>query len=107
MPRKNPRSTHVSSNLHGGLVERANIVQALCEKRKLGKSPKPVSFAHEYNVREALEDSDLPDDVLHQLTDYQNGNQVLAKRVMNRLEASSLNERLKGTGFGWNIKTGY
>lgn len=56
---------------------------------------------------QAMETSDAPHEVRHQFTDYRNDNEALASRVMTRHKAACLNARLKGTGFGWNVKTGY
>jgi len=48
-----------------------------------------------------------PIEVLHLLIDYRAGNEVLAKKIMDRRKAFNLNFRLRSTGLAWAVKTGH
>lgn len=48
-----------------------------------------------------------PVEVMYLLMDYQNRNEVLARKVMSRYKANILNKRMEGTGMGWNQRGGY
>lgn len=95
------------SQTHSIVAAYRNHVKARLEQRK-GRNGAAASNHLKYEAnKRGMVDSDAPHEVRHQLTDYRGENRVLAFRIMTRLEAHGLNERLKGTGFGWAVKTGY
>jgi len=92
-----------------------NRFKAFREKKALGRPPefqktedrlKTEACRKSVNTNE-MKDGEHPVEVSHQLTDYRNGNEVLATKKMDRLYAYGLNYRLNGTGFAWAVKTGY
>ena len=92
-----------------------NRFKAFREKKALGRLPefqsnKELGGAEltrlTVNTNE-MAGSEAPVEVSHQLTDYRNGNEVLATKRMNRSKAAGLNARLRDTGFAWAVKTGY
>lgn len=92
-----------------------NRFKAFREKKALGCAPdfqplhdlKATEDSRKLLNTNEMADGEHPVEVSHQLTDYRNGNEVLATKKMNRRKAASLNYRLNGTGFAWAVKTGY
>ena len=92
-----------------------NRFKAFREKKSLGRLPEFQTASDlrsiekkrlTVNTDEMLHSS-APVEVNHQLTDYRNGNEVLATKKMDQLKAARLNARLRDTGFAWAVKTGY
>jgi len=54
-----------------------------------------------------LSTADVPGEVVHLLIDYRNKNEVLARKTMSRKKAFDLNHRMRNSGLGWSVKTGY
>lgn len=81
-------------------------VKTRLEEENIPFGDKAVAAEHRARVGEHLA-SGKPLDGLFLFMDYRDGNKVLARRKMNRLEAYTLNTRLGGTGFGWGLTSGY
>lgn len=76
------------------------------EEKNLGRKAHHISHGHRLNTAQMAE-SESPSEVTHLLLDYRNGNTVVARKTMNRRQAYEFNQRLKGTGFAWAVRTGY
>ena len=56
---------------------------------------------HRVNVGQSVANGEVCGEVPHHLIDYRNGNKVILKKVLTRLEASKKNEFLQGSGKAW------
>ncbi len=75
-----------------------------CGKMTSHKSREALQRA---NAQTMAHDSDAPGQVRHVLMDYRNSNERLAVLIMDRRKAYGLNERLRNSGLGFNVVTGY
>lgn len=95
------------TQIYSRAVANLRSYQMAIKKKPMAKQCLLTTTATKLNCINMEEHGSSPVEVRHVLIDYQNDNEHIVSKVMDRRKAFQLNYRFKGTGMAWAVKTGY